>query len=301
MAEPPITLRAVHDSGAGNLTPTRVVIHATCPDVGYPAASAAGTAHGTALYFQNPASGGSAHYVCDGGREEHCVPDGVIAWHAPPNEHSIGIEICAEGGNYARSYTREQWLSAQVWPGVVRAAARTRELCARFGIPVTKLSVADLLAGRRGICGHVDVSQAWHQSDHSDPGPGFPWSEFLAAVSTGASPQTTHPEDAMTAMEIFFFDDRWLPDPAGLNFRGALPAEARATSQLIDRAWARWAWKFGDVTGFKVTAWDATKAIGSSGSGDYWELPAGVRSITAEGRRSDAGTVVAVTLLTSPK
>jgi hypothetical protein len=60
MAEPAITIRAVHDSGSGNLPINRVVIHSTCPNVGYPAASAPGAAHGTALYFTNPASGGSA-------------------------------------------------------------------------------------------------------------------------------------------------------------------------------------------------------------------------------------------------
>jgi len=183
MSEPPITTRAAHDSGVGNTPPTRVVIHATCPNVGYPMASGPGTALGTARYFQSAAAGGSAHYVCDGGEEQHCVPDDIIAWHAPPNQHSIGIEICAEGGEYPKSYTRAQWLSDAVWPGVLRAAARTRELCQRYSIPQVKLSPADLLAGKHGICGHVDVSHAYAQSTHTDPGPAFPWPEFLAAVT----------------------------------------------------------------------------------------------------------------------
>lgn len=183
MSEPPITLRAAHDSGTGNAPPTRIVIHATCPNVGYPNASAAGTALGTARYFQSQSAGGSAHYVCDGVSEQHCVPDNVVAWHAPPNAHSIGIEICAEGGDYPKSYTRAQWLSDAVWPGVLRAAARTRELCDRYGVPMVKLSPADLAAQRHGICGHVDVSNAFKQSTHSDPGPAFPWAEFMAAVT----------------------------------------------------------------------------------------------------------------------
>lgn len=184
MAEPPITIRAAHDSGPGNGPITRVVIHATCPDVGYSKASAPGTAHGTALYFATQAAGGSAHYVCGVDGEEHCVPEDVIAWHAPPNPHSLGIEITAEGGNYARNYTREQWLSPEVWPAVQRAAARVRDLCDRHGIPLVKLTPTDLLAGKRGICGHVDVSQAWHQSTHTDPGPNFPWAEFMAEVTS---------------------------------------------------------------------------------------------------------------------
>lgn len=188
MAEPPITLRAIHDSGPLAMPINRIVIHATCPTIGYPAASAAGQAMATARYFQTAAAGGSAHYVCDVATETHCVPDNVVSWHAPPNDHSIGIEICAEGGAYGMSYTRDQWLSPQVWPAVQRAAARTAELCTRFGLPVVKLNAADLLAGKRGICAHVDVSTAWKQSTHSDLGKAFPWPEFLAAVEAAGTP-----------------------------------------------------------------------------------------------------------------
>lgn len=192
MAEPAITIRATYSSHAvgDNLTPTRVVIHATCPNTGYAGASAAGQAIGTARYFAGGNAGGSAHYIEDINTETHCVPDGTIAYHAPPNVRSVGIEICAEGGDYAKSYTREQWLSASVWPAVLRTASRTRELCQRYAIPMVKLSVADLLANRHGICGHVDVSNAWHQSSHSDPGAGFPWDKFIAAVGGAVIPAT---------------------------------------------------------------------------------------------------------------
>lgn len=193
MAEPAITLRAAHDSGPLAMPITRIVVHATCPNVGYPAASAPGAAQGTAKYFQQAAAGGSAHYVEDPTTEAHCVPDNVEAWHAPPNPHSLGVEICAEGGNYPKSYTRAQWLSPQVWPGVLRAAGRVRELCDRFGVPKVKIGPAQLVAGARGICGHVDVSNAWHQTNHSDPGPAFPWPEFMAAVNGS----TTNPGDDM--------------------------------------------------------------------------------------------------------
>lgn len=183
MAEPAITLKAIHDSGYGNLIPTRVVIHSTCPSLGYPHASAPGQAHNTARYFQNPNAGGSAHYVVDIADEHHCVTDSVVSWHAPPNERSIGIEICSEGGDYPLSYTREQWLSDAVAPALHRAAHRTAELCARFGIPPVKIGPSQLAAGAHGVCGHVDVSRAWRQSDHSDPGPGFPWPEFMDLVT----------------------------------------------------------------------------------------------------------------------
>lgn len=183
--EPPITRRAAHDSGGGNKPIRRVVIHATCPGVGYPKASKKGAASGTAKYFQMGSSGGSAHYIYDSSRhEEHCVPETIIAWHAPPNQHSIGIEICAEA-----TYTRQQWLSPQVWPAVEEAAARTRDLCQRYDLPMRKLTVAQVRAGAEGVCGHVDVSNAFHQTDHSDPGPHFPWDEFMHLVNRDGPPE----------------------------------------------------------------------------------------------------------------
>ena len=193
-------IQAAHHSSGSNLPPTRVVIHATCPEMGFPSASAKGRAVSTARYFQSESSGGSAHWVVDIGETVQCLGENVIAWHAPPNAHSLGIEICADGGSAASfknpkvRYTRANWLSPQVWPAVLRAASLTRELCSKYDIPVTKLSAADLKAGKRGICGHVDVSNAWHQSDHDDPGPDFPWDRFMAAVTDTT---TNNQEDEM--------------------------------------------------------------------------------------------------------
>ena len=189
-------IQAAHHGSGSNLPPTRVVIHATCPEMGFPSASAKGRAVSTARYFQSPSSGGSAHYVVDIGETVQCLAEDVIAWHAPPNAHSLGIEICADGGSASSfknpnvRYRRDDWLSPQVWPAVLRAAALTRQMCQKYGIPMVKLSAADLKAGKKGICGHVDVSDAFYQSDHDDPGPNFPWAEFMAAVKGGTTTQT---------------------------------------------------------------------------------------------------------------
>lgn len=176
MAEPYI--EASYHGGTGNTPPTRLVIHATCPGIGYPAASAAGQATATARYFAGPNPGGSAHHVADVTTIVRCLPDDTIAYHAPPNARSLGYEVCGEA-----SYSREQWLSDAVWPAVQRTAAQVKADAATYGIPLVKLTVADLLAGKQGVCGHVDVSQAWHQSDHTDPGPGFPWDRFMALLT----------------------------------------------------------------------------------------------------------------------
>ncbi len=60
-----------------------------------------------------------------------------------------------------------------------RAARLTAEVCARYEIPIRRLRASGLVAGRRGITGHADVSAAFHRSDHWDPGPAFPWERFL--------------------------------------------------------------------------------------------------------------------------
>lgn len=94
-------IQARHHGGNSNAPVTRLVIHATCPDVGYPSASKAGRAVSTAHYFAEATRPASAHYVCDVSATVQCLSEETIGHHAPPNSHSIGIEICADGGSRA--------------------------------------------------------------------------------------------------------------------------------------------------------------------------------------------------------
>jgi N-acetylmuramoyl-L-alanine amidase len=193
MAEPDITRMAAHHGHGSNLPVTRVVVHATAPDVGFPKASQKGAATGSAKNMAKPSTKFQAHYIEGIDVEEHCVPDKLVALHAPPNAGSIGVEITADGGDKSsfkkakHAYTREQWMSDLVFPAVVRAAGRVRELCERHGVPKRRLTVDEVKAGKHGICGHIDVSLAFHQTTHTDPGPNFPWDEFMAMVN-GADP-----------------------------------------------------------------------------------------------------------------
>lgn len=170
---------AAHHGPTTNAPVSRIVIHSTCPDVGFPAASKAGRAVSTANYFASTSRPASAHYVVDIATTVQCLPENTVGYHAPPNSGSIGIEICSDGGskgsfeNPAHAYTTTQWLSPEVWPAVERAAILAREICHRHHIPIRRLSVAQVRAGERGICGHNEVSEAFHRSDHDDPGPWF--------------------------------------------------------------------------------------------------------------------------------
>jgi N-acetyl-anhydromuramyl-L-alanine amidase AmpD len=55
-----------------------------------------------------------------------------------------------------------------------------------------------------GICGHVEVSQAFHLSTHTDPGPNFPWSQFMAVVLGGpvGDDDVLNPEEHKALLDI---------------------------------------------------------------------------------------------------
>lgn len=170
-----------HGGGQGSVS--RIVIHGTVSP------TVKGGARAVARYFQSPSTGGSAHYVVDPGEIVQCVKEGTVAYHAPPNTGSIGIELCDP-----QKGVSSRWGDAG-HEAMLRLAARlTREVAARWGVPLRRLSVTDLKAGKRGICGHVDVANAWHQTDHSDPGGSFPWAHFMDLVN-GEDDDMPSPED----------------------------------------------------------------------------------------------------------
>ncbi|MCP9207800.1 N-acetylmuramoyl-L-alanine amidase [Streptomyces sp. NEAU-Y11] len=149
------------------------------------------TAENIAHWFatMSATSKASAHVCVDSNSAVRCVADGDRAWHAPgANSDGLGIELAG----YARQ-SRGEWLD-QYSKGVLDQAARVvAGWCQKHDIPARKLSVAELVAGKRGIVGHRDVSAAYGQTDHSDPGPGFPWDYFLSRVSAYMDPKKPAP------------------------------------------------------------------------------------------------------------
>ncbi|MFE4714808.1 hypothetical protein ACFRAM_28610, partial [Paenibacillus sp. NPDC056722] len=90
----------------------------------------------------------------------------------------IGLHLCFLG--YSEQ-TRAEWLDA---PAQFDAAARVlRDWSDRYGIPLVKLSGAQMRAGQSGVGGHADTVDAWHATDHTDPGPAFPWDVLLAKAN----------------------------------------------------------------------------------------------------------------------
>lgn len=168
---PPYYGPPAHSSGNGNKPINRIVIHCT-------AGSDGKGAQGTARYFKTKAAGGSAHYIIDSDETLQTAYDSVVCWHAPPNTHSLGLEMeCSLANEGKGHWTRPDHVSM-----MKRTAVLTAQLCLAYDVPVVKLTAAQLRAGSRGICGHFDVSQAFGQSSHWDPGPYFPWAQFMAWV-----------------------------------------------------------------------------------------------------------------------
>jgi hypothetical protein len=134
-----------------------------------------------AAYDQRRTDGTSTHFFHDADSTVQCVRTEDIAHAARHQGNLRGIqhELC--GSAYQGS---AGWADA-VSQGTLRQAARQ---CARdarkWGIPVRKLSVAQVADGVKGFCGHVEITYAFPQDNgtHTDPGPTFPWTDFLDMV-----------------------------------------------------------------------------------------------------------------------
>lgn len=123
-----------------------------------------------ASWQQNPANGSSYNVVVGtDGTTVRSNDDDYIPWSAGYTGNLRGIHISAIG-RAARS--RQDWLDN---PEQIEAMARwAAHLSEQYGFPLVWLSSSDLQAGREGFTGHAQISAAWREVDHTDPGPGFP-------------------------------------------------------------------------------------------------------------------------------
>lgn len=108
------------------------------------------------------------------GEEVRMVPDNRQAWGAGPQGNMRGLHVCAMG---RAAYSRQRWLSEEKL--IERTAMRYAQWSRQYGIPLVKLTADQVHAGKRGVCGHTDISDAWGEVDHTDPGPGFPYDAVI--------------------------------------------------------------------------------------------------------------------------
>jgi hypothetical protein len=138
------------------------------------------TAENVAKYFQNPDKPSSAHICVDNNSIVQCVHDSDVAY-AAPGANKDGIQIELAGYGYQ---TRTEWLDSYGIALLALGSDAVAQYCLKFSVPPIKLTVGQVADGvTKGICGHVDVTNAFHQSDHQDPGPDFPWDYFINSVT----------------------------------------------------------------------------------------------------------------------
>jgi len=142
-----------------------IVIHAT---------QNTASAEAEANYARTRPDGTSSHFYTDGDSTVQSVDTALVAYGCYPtgNSRSVQFELCGLSGSISDATMR------QAAPVVARA-------CAEFGVPLVKVTPEQMRAGVRGICGHRDVTNAWHEGDHTDPEP-FPWDTFIGYVRSAA-------------------------------------------------------------------------------------------------------------------
>lgn len=121
----------------------------------------------------------SFHYVVDSNSATRCVPDLLTAWHcrATGNSRFIGVELCGRADQ-----TREQWFDKVSLATLNIAVRLCVDICREHKIPPVLVDMLGLKKRSRGITTHAMVSSAFKESDHWDPGPHFPLTEFIEAV-----------------------------------------------------------------------------------------------------------------------
>lgn len=164
-------LTTMRYQGRNGLKPTIIGIHTMeAPEAGT-------TAEAVANYFKTVQA--SSHWCVDDDSRVRVVMDEDAAWTMPPlNNVSLNVEMAG----YA-SQTRAQWADSYSERTLDNVALCVAEWCHKFGIPIRHLTDDQIRAGNKGLAGHIDVNRVFHASDHTDPGPNFPWTEFLSKVT----------------------------------------------------------------------------------------------------------------------
>jgi N-acetyl-anhydromuramyl-L-alanine amidase AmpD len=143
-----------------------------------------GRAYQVAQWFAGPSSPqASAHYMVDNAEVFQSVKDTDTAWAVDDfelNQQSISIEHAGEAAQ-----TPADWQDAYSQAELSMSATLAAQLAKEYNIPIVKLSPADILAGKAGFCGHIDITEAKKiVGGHTDPGTNFPWTEYLAKVQS---------------------------------------------------------------------------------------------------------------------
>ena len=139
------------------------------------------TAAALGAYFYRPDVMASSHVGIGTDGIRQYVSYSRSAWTVRSgNPISDNAEICG----FAH-WTREQWLNDHRQL-LDLAAGWVRGRCLARGIPIRKLSTAEVAAGKAGVIGHWDWTVGMRDGTHTDPGTGFPWDYVMNRAAAGA-------------------------------------------------------------------------------------------------------------------
>jgi N-acetyl-anhydromuramyl-L-alanine amidase AmpD len=144
-----------------------------------------------ASYARRRPDGVSSHLYVDGDSVTQSIDTHDRAGHAGSthgNDHGIAVEITGANG-----WSRDKWLTSVAWDKIGAVLAKViRHHWPDGSFKVRRASVAEMRRNPKvkAFYGHDDMRRAWGQTDHTDPGPNFPWDRLFAAVNEalGATP-----------------------------------------------------------------------------------------------------------------
>lgn len=133
------------------------------------------SAEAMARYQLSPAAGGSYHLVIDrDGNTARENDDDYVPWAAMYTGNRIAFHFSLAG---RAAMTRDEWLARP--KQLEKLAQILAAYSARYVIPLLERAAIDVKAGNMGVCGHAEISAAFRESDHTDPGPNFPYDVVL--------------------------------------------------------------------------------------------------------------------------
>jgi hypothetical protein len=175
--------------GSNNKPIHRVVIHSTVSPC------EPGGAEQIARYFMTTDRDASAQYVTDPTTTIQAAYDSIVCYAAPPNEHSLHLEMCDIPGpvpgdkpgtaRWKALRASWRWTKPNQRAMLERTARLTARLCLAYGVPIQFVGAKALRSGAHGITTHANVSAAWHESTHWDPG-WWPRRRFMRLVRAHA-------------------------------------------------------------------------------------------------------------------
>ena len=234
----------------GRKTPVRLsVIHTTEGHAGADAAEVG------PVIDKNRTDGTSTHCFHDNNSSTQEVLRKDTAHAAFFHGNTLGIqhENCGTA-----TWTAAQWQGDYQQAMLRRCAAAVADDCRTYGLEPRRLSVAEVRRAYygpapypKGICGHADITAAFPEDGgtHWDPGPNFPWTQFIGMVKeflSGAGDDMTPAQaqqltdvvavvDAMVNMRPNFAPAVFGGQPVILsNFLTDLRAEVDAIKATVD-------------------------------------------------------------------